>query len=542
MTKQRGMAKTAATAAPGSGAEGALVSSMPVATDAAPARQEAAARFEPAMALGQLRESPHNPRKVFEPEAMRTLEESIRAKGVQTPLLVREIPGDEMYDVAAGHRRLRAARAAGRPTVPVLIREMTDAEFLELLVFDNDHRQDVHPLEEAAGFQALLRIPGYDVAKIAARIAKSPAHVYARLKLLELIPQAQTLFLRKLFEAGHAVLLARLKPEDQKRAIAVGDDVYHRPALFTDERGLYDEEADEAARRKDPYLNVKAVSVREFERWIQNHVRLEPEHVDAFLFPETAAAIEAHADEGVILITRDYQAGHEVRGAGKARVYGAGAWERADGQPEIDDATGRPKKTTKCDRSRLALVACGRGQGESFLACINKEKCATHWSAWQKERTKRQAQASSPGGSAKLKEQQEQADRQRKAAEAKERDAQAAWKKAVPALRQAVAAIIRAGKVSATGAIADLVVDQIRPSKSSLIPRGKTAEDLLRYLAFEVATSDLEGAHVWSGHRDRVSRRLGELGVDVGKILTASHPKSEVQTSAGPAGKKKARR
>jgi ParB/RepB/Spo0J family partition protein len=506
--------------------DGVVLGAAPPMTDAG--LVPGASQFEPAMPIDFLQESPNNPRKRFRAESMRELEESVRAKGVVTPLLVRRAPGRaaEVYEIAAGHRRYRAAVAAGRPTVPVLIREMEDAEFLELLVMENDQREDVHALEEASGYQALLGLKGYDVAKIAARVGRSPKYVYDRLKLLELVPDAQALFLRDLFSAGHAILLARLKPEDQKRAIEAtrrnGYSTAIDSGVFQSVSGaLFD---DDEPASKDPYAHVKAVSVRELEAWIQRNVRFEPAHVDAFLFPETAQAIEAHADDrlGVILGTRQYRASDDVRGAGKEKVFGAEAWKRADGQ----------EKSKTCDWSRLLLIACGPGQGETFLACVAKQKCTTHWAAWQKER-KASASGSGSSQTQKPQERQRREDDASKLRAEQEEILASRWEKATPAMLEALAAAVKKAPVKPTGQLAQLLVRALNvvQEDGQYLPIGNTPEDLVRHLAFAVVATDAtEVRYQWG--RERWVKQLRAFGIDPEKILAAAAPVEKVQTPA----------
>src|SRR3990167_10092058 len=96
---------------------------------------------------------------------------------------------------------------------------MSGEAFLELVNVENLLREDVHPLEEAAGYQALMTRGGYDVARLAERVGKSVTYVYDRLKLLALAPPAQELFWDGTIMAGHAILLARLTAAEQARAI-----------------------------------------------------------------------------------------------------------------------------------------------------------------------------------------------------------------------------------------------------------------------------------------------------------------------------------
>jgi len=142
--------------------------------------------------LDQLHESPWNPRKTFDPAALQELADSLATVGVLSPLLVR--PNAAGYEIAAGHRRYRAAKLAGLREVPAIVRDMDDPMFLEILVLENNQRADVHPLEEAAGYQELLNRAGYDVARIAERVGKSVKYVYDRMKLLSLTKPAQSLF------------------------------------------------------------------------------------------------------------------------------------------------------------------------------------------------------------------------------------------------------------------------------------------------------------------------------------------------------------
>jgi len=329
--------------------------------------------------LDELHESPLNPRKHYDEEALKQLAESLQASGQITPITVRvSRNGKGGYEIAAGHRRRRAAMLAGLTHLEAKVRDdLTDddAGFIEILNIENLQRDDLHPLEEAQGFRTLMEKAGYDIPKIAARIGKSVKYVYDRLKLLQLIKPAQQLFLDGRFEAGHAILLARLSPEDQERAIADNDERFGRiGGLFQDEHVV---EGLELELEEEPR---KAVSVREFQGWIQENVRFKPDQVAQadlqFDFPNTAAKLTDAAENKlkVVKITREYRVPDEARDE-KERTYGEQSWQRADGEPDVDDD--KPSKT--CERSVVGLVVAGPGRGEAFLVCINKKKCAVHW-------------------------------------------------------------------------------------------------------------------------------------------------------------------
>ena len=127
--------------------------------------------------LAVLTESATNPRHIFEDSALKELAESIRSQGVLSPLLVRPLT-DQSFEIVAGARRYRAAQMAEASTVPVRIVNLTDAEALEAQLIENLQRRDVHPLEEAQGFKALLNLedPKYSIEQIAAKVGKSPAY------------------------------------------------------------------------------------------------------------------------------------------------------------------------------------------------------------------------------------------------------------------------------------------------------------------------------------------------------------------------------
>jgi len=327
-----------------------------------------------------------------------------------------------------------------------------------------------------------------------------------------------------------------LKPEDQKRSIEVGrggHGAFAKPALFADDRSLFVPDDYDEKVKEDPYFGVKAVSVREFESWIQDTIRVEPAHVDAFLFPETAAALETHADDKLkaILITREYRAGEAVRQAGKEKVFGQQSWERADGK----------EKSKPCDCSRLALVSCGPGQGEAFLACVNKEKCTVHWGAEIRQRKQRQTAAAAGGVSARAVNDRERWLRDegaRKEQNARDEAERKRWEKARPAILEAVATAVKKAPTKARGHLADLVIRGLDSYQArskdveKLVPRGTTAEDLVRHAAFIVVASQYD-PHGWRAAREFPGVAKA-FGVEVKKILDQAAP-AEVQTPAQPA-------
>ena len=148
------------------------------------------------------------------------LAESIRTQGVLSPLLVRPVT-EQSFEIVAGARRYRAAQLAESATVPVRIVNLTDAEALEAQLIENLQRRDVHPLEEAQGFRALLNLeePKYSVEQIAAKTGKAPAYVAQRIRLTELVASVVEAFYAEEIGVGHALLLAKLQPDQQEKAL-----------------------------------------------------------------------------------------------------------------------------------------------------------------------------------------------------------------------------------------------------------------------------------------------------------------------------------
>ena len=171
--------------------------------------------------LSILTESKTNPRRIFEDSALKELADSIRSQGVLSPLLVRPL-NEHSFEIVAGARRYRAAQLAESESVPVRIVNLTDAEALEAQLIENLQRRDVHPLEEAQGFRALLNLeePKYSIEQIAAKVGKSPAYVAQRLKLTELSPAVVEAFYKEEIGVGHALLLAKLQSAEQEHALA----------------------------------------------------------------------------------------------------------------------------------------------------------------------------------------------------------------------------------------------------------------------------------------------------------------------------------
>jgi ParB family chromosome partitioning protein len=170
--------------------------------------------------LALLNESKTNPRRVFDEVSLRELAASIRSQGVLSPLLVRPLT-ENGFEIVAGARRYRAAQMAEAATIPVRIKQMSDAEVLEAQLVENLIRAEIHPMEEAEGFARLLALeePKYSIEQIAAKVGKHPSFVASRLKLVDLVAAAVDAFYANEIGVGHALLLAKLPADQQEQAL-----------------------------------------------------------------------------------------------------------------------------------------------------------------------------------------------------------------------------------------------------------------------------------------------------------------------------------
>jgi len=172
------------------------------------------------VALGSIQPNPLQPRTVMDSSSLEELAASIREHGIIQPLIVSRDDTGEGYILIAGERRWQAARQAGLATVPVLVRQATDEERLELALIENIQRADLNALEEAGAFQHMAGDFGLSHEQIAQRVGKSRTAVTNTLRLLKLAPAAQQALVDGAISEGHArALLGLENPEAQESAL-----------------------------------------------------------------------------------------------------------------------------------------------------------------------------------------------------------------------------------------------------------------------------------------------------------------------------------
>lgn len=214
----------------------ALLEEMGAAASSPVAASAAASVHAPSsLPLALVDPSASQPRRQFDEVALAELADSIRIKGVLQPILVRPMEGGR-YEIVAGERRWRASQLAGLHDIPVVIRELGEGDSFEAALIENVQRADLNPLEEAEGYQRLIREFHHTQESVASLTGKSRSHIANLLRILDLPENARSLVKMGLLSLGHAkAVLAARDPEILAREIA--------------ERGMTVRQAETAARR-----------------------------------------------------------------------------------------------------------------------------------------------------------------------------------------------------------------------------------------------------------------------------------------------------
>ena len=187
--------------------------------ESVPTRGEsAAARSTHKLPIAFLRPNKMQPRKRFGPEELNDLADSVREKGVLQPILVRPIKGEaNAYEIVAGERRWRASQMAKLHEVPVVVRDMSDSESLEIAIIENVQRSDLNAIEEAGAYYELIERFKFTQEKVAKEVGKSRSHIANTLRLLTLPEPVRVLLREGKLTAGHGRTLIGL-PDAEKRA------------------------------------------------------------------------------------------------------------------------------------------------------------------------------------------------------------------------------------------------------------------------------------------------------------------------------------
>ena len=221
------------------------------------------------IALSDIVPSPLQPRKEFGREALDELVESIRQHGIIQPLVVREVNGK--HELIAGERRWRAAQQLGFADVPVITREATDLEVIELSLIENLQRADLNPIEEARAYERLTNEFGLRQEDIGEKVGRSRAAVANSMRLLELHPQVQTWLTQGLLSVGHAKVLLGLKQQDEQ--VAVAETVLRRSATVRGtERLVARQLGGLRPRRKRRMQSAAPAAIGDLQQRLQEHL------------------------------------------------------------------------------------------------------------------------------------------------------------------------------------------------------------------------------------------------------------------------------
>jgi ParB family chromosome partitioning protein len=345
--------------------------------------------------LARIQESKTNPRRQFDEAMLAELADNIRLHGVLQPVLVRPLPNGDSghYELVAGARRYRASKLAKRETIPATVRELTDTECLELQLIENLQRADVHELDEARGYAALMQMQPdtYTVETLAEKIGRSEKYVYARLRLMQLVEEVQQAFYSGKLTVAHAFEIARLTPEDQHRALAECFP-HHRTttALLKDKK-------------------AEAVTVRQLREWIEREVHLDltnaPFDTDddkllraagscvrcpkrtgtnPLLFPEAIGQKKSICTDRTCYRSK-VEALVQLRvkpleesGEKPLRVSQAPSWQANGHKPDVlYGGQYRTAKKAECPHTKPAVVIDGTNAGTILHVCRD-EKCPVH--------------------------------------------------------------------------------------------------------------------------------------------------------------------
>lgn len=215
--------------------------------------------------ITECRPNPYQPRKIFDKEAIEELSQSILEHGILQPLIVRKsIKG---YEIVVGERRYRAAKAAKLKKVPVVIRELTEQQMMELAVLENLQREDLTPIEEAVAYQLLMEKLKITQEELAKRLGKSRPHIANHVRLLSLPAKIQEFISDGKISMGHGRALLGLR---KKESIPVVVDKILKEGLNVRQLELLIQQLNESVPRetkkpvqKDIFIKEQESSLRE---------------------------------------------------------------------------------------------------------------------------------------------------------------------------------------------------------------------------------------------------------------------------------------
>jgi ParB family transcriptional regulator, chromosome partitioning protein len=371
------------------------------------------------LAIDTIHESTTNPRRSFDETKLQELAESIRHHGLIQPITVR--PNSDGFELIAGARRYRAARLAELFSIPARIVEIDDAQALEWQLVENSQRVDVHPYEEAQGFQRLLDLPGYDVATLVDKSGKSASHIYARLSLLQLIPEVAQAFTQERITASHANLIARLPQESQADAFEQcwrkdwqDSEAHLLPAKHVStwiQNNLYLSLADAPFDRENPALNPAAGACVTCPRRSGYNTSLFSDITDGDQCLDGncyQTKLTTHIDREIATRPELIQIENGWRNPREQRP---GAVQRGHFR-EIEAVVENPdaEPATPCAAAKPAIIVYGKRAGTTLTVCTDDD-CPVHDPQAAEEEAANPAPTMAPGAEDETEEEAEERQR-----------------------------------------------------------------------------------------------------------------------------------
>ena len=190
-----------------------------VAVDTKKSSQQETSNGERMMKISMIEPNREQPRKKFDEDALRELSESIKQYGVLQPLLVSD--KKDYYEIIAGERRWRAAKLAGLKEVPVIVKDFSEQELVEISLIENIQREDLNPVEEAMAYKRLIDEFHLKQDEIAERVGKSRTAVTNAMRLLKLSEKVQQMLIDEMITAGHARAILAISDKEKQESVAM---------------------------------------------------------------------------------------------------------------------------------------------------------------------------------------------------------------------------------------------------------------------------------------------------------------------------------
>ena len=225
--------------------------------------------------IGQITRNPFQPRREFNTEDLRELQESLRASGLLQPITVRRRPGKDGFELIAGERRLRAAKAIGWREIPAIIKEIDDKTLLTLALIENLQRTDLNPIEEGEGYRQLAHEFSLTQQQIAETVGKDRTTIANVLRLLQLPEAVRSLLQGGELSMGHAKVLLGL--DDEGRIIALAEEIVREGLTVREVEGRL-RAVDTSPKKKTGRprsIDRQPAEVRQIEERLSRHLQTD---------------------------------------------------------------------------------------------------------------------------------------------------------------------------------------------------------------------------------------------------------------------------